>query len=62
MVFSYTARREVVAVGERSAVANGLFEDLDELEEALVERCVALLERTELVRSLTLYHWWPRAA
>jgi transposase len=44
------------------AVANLLFGDLDELEEALVERCVALLEQTELIRSLTLYHWWPRAA
>jgi transposase len=44
------------------AVANRLFEDLDELEDALVERCVALLEQTELIRSLTLYHWWPRAA
>jgi len=27
-----------------------------------VERCVALLEQTELIRSLTLYHWWPNAA
>ena len=44
------------------AVANRLFEDLDELEEALVERCVSLLEQTELIRSLTLYHWWPDAA
>lgn len=44
------------------AVANRLFEDLDGLEEVLVERCVALLERTGLIRSYTLYHWWPRAA
>ena len=44
------------------AVANRLFEDLDELEGALVERCVALLEQTELIRSLTLYHRWPNAA
>ncbi len=44
------------------AVANRLFEDLDELEEVLLERCVALLKRTELIRSYTLYHWWPRAA
>ena len=44
------------------AVANRLFEDLDELEGVLVERCVALLEQTELIRSLTLYHWWPNAA
>lgn len=44
------------------AVANRLFEELDQLEEALVERCVALLEETELIRSLTLYHWWPDAS
>jgi hypothetical protein len=40
-------------------VANRLFEDLDQLEEVLVERCVALLEQTELIRSHTLYHWGP---
>jgi len=44
------------------AVANTLFEDLDGLEEALVERCVALLEQSDLIRSHTLYHWWPDAA
>ena len=44
------------------AVANRLFEDLDELEEALVERCISLLEQSDLIRSLTLYHWWPDAA
>jgi transposase len=44
------------------AVANRLFEDLDGLEEALVERCVALLEQSDLIRSHTLYHWWPDAA
>jgi hypothetical protein len=43
-------------------VANRLFEDLDELEEALVDRCMALSERTELIRSCTNYHWWPAAA
>jgi transposase len=44
------------------AVANRFFEDLDELEEALVERCIALYEGSELIRSHTLYHWWPDAA
>jgi transposase len=44
------------------AVANRLFEDLDGLEEALVKRCVALLEQAALIRSTTLYHWWPDAA
>jgi transposase len=44
------------------AVANRLFESLDELEEALIERCVALCEQTETIRSRTNYHWWPDAA
>src|SRR3954464_5974916 len=44
------------------AVANRLFEEIEELEEALVERCVQLLEQTETIRDLTNYHWWPQAA
>ena len=47
------------------AVANRLFEEieeLEELEEALVERCVQLLDQTEAIRDLTNYHWWPQAA
>lgn len=47
-------------VNER--VANRLFEELDELEEALVERCRALSEQPELLRGSTCYHWWPEAA
>lgn len=47
-------------VNER--LANRLFEDLDELEEALVERCLALSERPDLLRGLTRYRWWPEAA
>ncbi len=43
-------------------VANRPFEDLDELEGALVERCLALSERPDLLRGLTRYHWWPEAA
>src|SRR5215212_10099198 len=35
------------------AVANRPFEDLDGLEEALGDRCVALVEQTELIRSTT---------
>ncbi len=43
-------------------VVNRLFADLDELEEALTRRCVELSEQPELIRSYTLYHWWPDAA
>ena len=44
------------------AVANRPFENLDELEGALIERCVVLVGDPELIRSHTNYHWWPRAA
>ena len=44
------------------ALANRLFEEIEELEEALVERCVELLEQAEVIRELTNYHWWPQAA
>ena len=47
-------------VNER--VANRLFEDLDGLEEALVERCLALSEQPGLIRGCTRYRWWPDAA
>ena len=38
------------------------FEEIEELEEALVERCVALGDRPEVIRSYIRYHWWPNAA
>jgi hypothetical protein len=44
------------------AVANELFEEIEEIEEALVERCVELLDQTETIKGLTNYHWWPQAA
>jgi transposase len=47
-------------VNER--VANRLFEEIDELEEALVERCLVLSEHSELLRGSTRYHWWPEVA
>jgi len=43
-------------------VANRLFEEIEELEEALVERCVQLLDQPEAIQELTNYHWWPAAA
>jgi transposase len=38
-------------------VANRFFEDIEFLEEALTERCVALCGRPEIIRSYTHYHW-----
>ena len=45
------------------AVANGIFfEEIEEIEEALMERCVELHDQSESIRDLTNYHWWPQAA
>jgi hypothetical protein len=44
------------ATAGREAVANRHFEELVELEEELVERCVQLLDQTEAIRDLTNYH------
>ena len=44
------------------AVANGFFEEIEQIEEALVERCLELLDQTQTIRDLTNYHWSPQAA
>ena len=38
------------------------FEELESLEEALIERCVALCGQPEMICFYTHYHWWPEAA
>ncbi len=43
-------------------VANRHFEEIEELEEALAQRCAALCDQRELIRSHIRYHWWPQAA
>ena len=44
------------------AIANHLFEEIEEIEEVLVKRCVELLDQAETIRDLTNYHWWPQEA
>ncbi len=44
------------------AVANRLFEEIEEIEETLAERCVELLDQSEAIRDLTNYRWWPEAS
>jgi DDE superfamily endonuclease len=43
-----------------AALINRHFKAIDELEDAQAERCVALQARPDLVRSTTLFSWWPR--
>jgi transposase len=44
------------------ALANGLFEEIEEVEQTLLKRCVELLDQAETIRGLTNYHWWPQTA
>lgn len=43
-------------------VANRHFEEIEEMEQTLATRCVALGEQPDLIRSYLRYHWWPNAA
>ncbi len=43
-------------------LANRPFRDLDELEEVLARRCVALADAPKVVRAHTRFHWWPEVA
>jgi transposase len=44
------------------ALANGLFEQIEHIEQRLLHRCVQLLDEAELIEGLTNYHWWPQTA
>jgi transposase len=50
------------ALSDEAVVANRHFERIEDLEEALVGRCVALRDQPEVIRSYIRYHWWPNAA
>ena len=41
------------------AIANTHFETIEEIENAVYQRCQALLEMPEFIRGLTQFHWWP---
>lgn len=43
-------------------LVNHCFVSLDELETVQAERCNWLQDHPDLVRSATLFHWWPRVA
>ena len=40
-------------------LVNGFFETLDDLDKAVADRCVALIEQTEMIRASAMFHWWP---
>ncbi len=39
-------------------IANLSFESLDEVEEALVQRCCQILKQPDFIRGLTNFYWW----
>jgi transposase len=43
-----------------TVLVNRHFADIETLEDAQAERCVALQARPDLIRSTTLFSWWPR--
>tara|TARA_Y100000031_G_C8030700_1_gene296992 strand:+ start:197 stop:664 length:468 start_codon:yes stop_codon:yes gene_type:complete len=44
----------------RESVANKYIKTLDELEDILVKRCRYLIENGKIIKSNTLFHWWPQ--
>jgi transposase len=43
-----------------TVLVNRHFASIETLEDAQAERCVALQARPDLIRSTTLFSWWPR--
>ena len=43
-----------------AALVNQHFASIEDLEDAQFARCVALQQRPDLIRSTTLFHWWPK--
>jgi transposase len=44
------------------ALANSLFEEIEQIERTLMHRCVQLLDQAELIAGLNNYHWRPQMA
>jgi transposase len=43
-----------------TALINRRFPTIEDLEEAQLARCAALQRRPDLIRSTTLFQWWPK--
>ena len=43
-----------------TALVNQRFASIEELEDVQAERCVALQDQPDLVRSTTRFSWWPQ--
>jgi hypothetical protein len=45
-----------------TVLVNRFFANLDALEDALVDRCVTLIQQPEVIHAHTSFHWWQDAA
>jgi transposase len=43
-------------------LVNQAFEDIEQVEDLVYQRCQRLLQQQELIRGLTFYHWLPTMA
>lgn len=41
-------------------LVNRYFETIEDLDQVVGERCVALMQQQNTIRDSTLFHWWPR--
>ena len=46
----------------RESVANQAFDNIEQLEQKLVERCRILDQKPDVISSTTCFHWWPQDA
>ena len=41
-------------------LVNRYFQTIEELDAAVAERCLALMQQVQTISASTLFHWWPR--
>ena len=41
------------------ALINRVFETIEELEEAISQRCRELIKQPQMLKAFTQFHWWP---
>ena len=41
-------------------LANRCFATIETLDQAVGDRCIALMQQQHIIRNSTLFHWWPR--
>jgi transposase len=42
-------------------LANECFKTLEDLDDAVAKRCLALIDQCDIIKASTCFHWWPDA-